>query len=52
MSVSLAEVISASGYDLATVEDATWFLSKQSEFAELVEFAENVIEESESEDET
>ena len=45
MSVSLATVISAGGYDLATVKDAKWFLSKKSEFAELVEFAENVIEE-------
>ena len=47
MSVSLLEVIEAGGYDLQTVEDANWLLSKQSEFEELVEQAEKIIEESE-----
>ena len=47
MSVSLLEVIEAGGYDLSTVEDANWLLSKQSEFEELIEQAENLIEESE-----
>ena len=47
MSVSLAEVIEAGGYDLSTVEDANWLLSKQNEFEELIEQAENLIEESE-----
>lgn len=43
MSVSLATVISAGGYDLSTLEDAQWLLSKQSEFDELVEAAEEVV---------
>ena len=47
MSVSLQEVIEAGGYDLSTAEDANWLLSKQSEFEELVEAAEKLIEESE-----
>lgn len=47
MSVSLLEVIEAGGYDLSTVEDANWLLSKQNEFEELIEQAENLIEESE-----
>lgn len=37
MSVSLLEVIEAGGYDLTTVEDANWLLSKQSEFEELID---------------
>ena len=48
MSVSLLEVIEAGGYNLATIEDANWLLSKQSEFEELVEAAELLIEESEN----
>ena len=51
MSVSLLEVIEAGGYDLSTVEDANWLLSKQEEFEELVEGAEKLIEESEEYDE-
>lgn len=47
MSVSLLEVIEAGGYDISTVEDAQWLLGKQSEFEELIEQAENLIEESE-----
>lgn len=47
MSVSLLEVIEAGGYNLSTVEDANWLLSKQNEFEELIEQAENLIEESE-----
>lgn len=49
MSVSLHEVITAGGYDLTTVEDARWLLGKQSEFSELVEAAEAVVEEAENE---
>lgn len=45
MSVSLLEVIEAGGYDLTTKEDATWLLSKRSEFDELVEKAEELTEE-------
>ena len=44
MSVSLQEVIEAGGYDLATVEDANWLLSKQSEFDELVEQAQELVD--------
>ena len=50
MSVSLLEVIEHGGYDLSTVEDAQWLLSKQSEFEDLIEQAENLIEESEEND--
>lgn len=44
MSVSLLEVIEAGGYDLSTVEDANWLLSKRNEFEELVEKAEELLE--------
>lgn len=44
MSVSLQEVIEAAGYDLSTEEDAIWLLSKQNEFNELVEQAEELVE--------
>lgn len=44
MSVSLREVIEASGYNINTQEDANWLLSKQSEFAELIEQAEETVE--------
>ena len=51
MSVSLLEVIEAGGYDLTTVEDANWLLSKQSEFDELIEQAQEVVDNAdESED--
>lgn len=42
MSVSLREVIEAGGYDLNTLEDAFWLLSKQNEFVELIEQAEEL----------
>ena len=44
MSVSLREVIEHGGYDLSTVVDARWLLSKQSEFESLVEQAEELVE--------
>ncbi len=44
MSVSLLEVIEAAGYDLTTKEDAIWLLSKQREFEELIERAEELTE--------
>lgn len=44
MSVSLLEVIEAGGYNLDTIEDAQWLLSKQSEFTDLVEQAEELLE--------
>ena len=49
MSVSLAEVIEAGGYDLTTLEDARWLVGKQSEFEQLVEEAEETIERLEAE---
>lgn len=47
MSVSLQEVIEHGGYDLTTKEDAIWLLSKRVEFEELIEKAEELIEEDE-----
>mgnify|MGYP006924848810 CR=1 FL=1 len=44
MSVSIREVIETAGYDLTTQDDALWLLSKQNEFAELVEKAELLVE--------
>lgn len=44
MSVSLLEVIEAGGYDLNTQSDAIWLISKQKEFGELVEKAEELLE--------
>lgn len=48
MSVSLREVIEAAGYDLLTKEDALWLLSQQNNWDELVEEAEDRIEEIEN----
>lgn len=45
MSVSLLEVLEAGGYDLSQPDDCIWLLSKQSEFEELVEQAEERLEE-------
>jgi hypothetical protein len=46
MSVSLIEVIEAGGYNpTGSPDDATWLLSKQAEFNELVEQAEDFLEE-------
>lgn len=44
MSVSLLEVIEHGGYNLNTVEDAQWLLSKQSEFEELMEAAQELVD--------
>ena len=44
MSVSLLEVIEAGGYDITTYDDANWLLSKQSEFEELIEQAQEVVD--------
>lgn len=46
MSVSLLEVIEAGGYDPTNnIEDANWLLAKRDEFYELVEQAEDFLEE-------
>lgn len=50
MGVSLLEVIEAGGYDISIKEDANWLLSKQSEFEELVEQAEETLTNAESEE--
>lgn len=53
MSVSLLEVIEAGGYDIEnSYEDAIWLLSKQNEFAELVERANALVESGQAEDDT
>lgn len=44
MSVSLLEVIEHGGYNLETVEDANWLLSKQTEFEELMEKAQELVD--------
>lgn len=49
MSISLREVIEAGGYDLTTLDDARWLVSKQTEFEELIEEAEETIERLEAE---
>lgn len=46
MSVSLLEVIEAGGYDLSTREDALWLTSKVLEFAELLEQAQDLLDNS------
>ena len=50
MSFSLKEIIEEGGFDLTTKEDATWLLSKVSEFEELVTEAEDFIERLEDEE--
>ena len=45
MSVTLHEVIEAGGYDLSTVEDANWLLSTQVEYEQLIEKAQELVEE-------
>lgn len=45
MAVSILEVVEAAGYDLNTVEDAIWFTSKRNEIDELMEKAEELINE-------
>lgn len=45
MSVSIREVIESGGYDLTTVEDARWILAQEAEFDELIEQAEELVEE-------
>ena len=51
MSTSIGEVISAGGYDLTTLEDARWLVSLESNFDDLIEKAEELIEEAENAEE-
>lgn len=43
--ITLREVIENAGYDIDTIEDARWLLSKQAEFNQLIENAEELVEE-------
>jgi hypothetical protein len=47
MSVSLLEVIESAGYNLSDKNDANWLLSKRNEFEELLEKAEESVEDEE-----
>jgi hypothetical protein len=49
MSVSLLEVIEAGGYDLNTYDDAIWLLATQSEYEDLIDKAEELVERSSDE---
>lgn len=51
MSVSLLEVIEAGGYDITTFDDANWLLSKQNEFEDLIIEAQDVIDNTEDDEE-
>lgn len=44
MSVSIEDVIIGAGYDLSDVDDATWLLSQDSEWGELIDKANNTVE--------
>lgn len=44
MSVSLLEALEGSGYNFNLKEDCEWLVSKQDEFEELVEQAQETIE--------
>ena len=44
MSVSLLEALEGSGYNFYLREDCEWLVSKQSEFEELIEKAQETIE--------
>jgi hypothetical protein len=50
MSVSLREVIESAGYYINTEEDARWLLSKQSEFEDLIEQSQSLINKIEDEE--
>ena len=45
MSVSLLEVIESAGYNIEDVGDAKWLVAKQSEFNDLIDKAEQLMEE-------
>ena len=44
MSVSLKEVIQSAGFDLEKVEDAEWLLTREEEFCELIEQAQDLVD--------
>jgi len=45
MSATLRTVIESGGFDLNTLEDAYWLVSKQKEFEELIDTAQEMIDE-------
>lgn len=47
MATTLREVIESGGYNLNLEEDANWLLSKQSEFEELIEQAQTLVDDME-----
>jgi len=50
MSVSIREVIENGGYDLTTVEDARWLIEQEAMFDDLIDEAEELIEQAESDE--
>ena len=42
--ISILEVIEAGGYNLSTEEDAIWLLSVETQFAELLEKAHELVD--------
>ena len=42
--VTIKEVIESAGYDLTTIEDNQWLLSRRNEIERLLEAAEELIE--------
>lgn len=50
MSVSIQEVIEAGGYDLTTYEDAQWLLCQNSEWEQLIENAQELVDDQDYKD--
>ena len=44
MSATILKVIEAGGFDLSTEEDAIWLLSVETQFAELIEKAHELVD--------
>ena len=42
--ITLLDLIEQSGYDITTKQDAIWLLSKQNEFEELIEKAQDLVD--------
>ena len=47
MSVSLLEVLNSAGYDFTKLEDAQWLSAQEAQWDELLEQAEELIDEAE-----
>jgi len=50
MSVSLLDVIEYGGYNLSSLEDANWLLSKETEFESLLDAARTLVNNAEEEE--